>query len=100
MAYGYIWEYRVPTEDRAMFEAGYGPEGEWARLFRRGAGYMRTDLMRDRADPTRYVTVDYWESFEAFSAFRRAFETEFEAIDRRFESVTAKESKLGEFDLV
>ena len=98
MAYTYIWEYRVGAEDQAVFEAGYGPEGEWARLFRRGAGYFRTELLKDRADPTRYVTIDHWESFEAFTAFRREFSIEFEALDRRFERLTAEESKLGEFD--
>jgi heme-degrading monooxygenase HmoA len=99
MAYVYIWEYRVRAEEQARFEAGYGPDGEWARLFRRGAGYLRTELLKDRDDPTRYVTIDRWESFEAFSAFRRELGAEFEAIDRRFESITAEEAKVGEFDV-
>lgn len=100
MAFSYIWEYRVREEDQAVFEAGYGPEGEWAELFRRGAGYLRTELLRDRADPTRYVTIDYWESEKAFLAFRRELASDFEEIDRRFERVTAEEAKLGEFDVI
>ena len=95
--YAYVWEYRVSAEARQSFEAAYGPEGEWVRLFRRGDGYVRTDLWRDRDDSTRYVTIDHWKSFEAFASFRRRFSDEFEAFDARFEALTESERKIGDF---
>ena len=38
--------YEVAPERRAEFEAVYGPDGEWAELFRTGAGYLGTTLER------------------------------------------------------
>jgi len=51
------------------FEAAYGAEGEWARFFRQGTGYVGTELLRDLEQPGRYVVVDRWESREAYNAF-------------------------------
>jgi heme-degrading monooxygenase HmoA len=53
----------------AEFEAAYGAEGEWAQFFRRGAGYVGTELLRDVEQPGRYVVIDRWETREAYNAF-------------------------------
>lgn len=98
--YAYVWEYRVDAERRDAFEAAYGPEGEWVRLFRRGDGYVRTELLHDRDDPQRYLTIDYWRSAEAFAGFRHALSGEFEELDRRLEQLTSSERKIGDFDEV
>ena len=57
------------ARDPAEFEQVYGPAGEWAAFFRRGAGYVGTELLRDLEIPGRYVVVDRWESPEAYRAF-------------------------------
>ncbi len=59
------YEVREPQE----FERVYGPDGEWAQFFRRGRGYIGTELLRDVEEPDRYLVVDRWESAEAYSAF-------------------------------
>ena len=61
----FSYEARNPSE----FEQVYGPEGEWAAFFRRGAGYIGTELLRDIETPGRYLVVDRWESAEAYNAF-------------------------------
>ena len=38
MVFEIVWEYEVRPEKVAAFEVLYGPEGYWARLFRRAAG--------------------------------------------------------------
>ena len=47
-----VWEYEVRPEKVEAFEALYGPEGDWARLFRRADGYVETRLFRDTARPS------------------------------------------------
>lgn len=42
-----VWEFRVRPGQEAEFEARYGPDGDWARLFRLGEGYGGTVLLRD-----------------------------------------------------
>ena len=98
--YGYVWEYIVPSEARSAFEASYGPAGEWVRLFRRDPGYIQTVLLRDREAPSRFMTIDFWSSREAWLAFRGRFGAEFEALDARFEALTLRETHLGDFDTV
>ena len=53
----------------AEFERAYGAEGEWAQFFKRGPGYIGTELLRDVENPGRYFVVDRWESADAYNAF-------------------------------
>src|SRR3954453_4667863 len=52
MAHVYIrvWEYRIDAEHVEAFLAAYGSDGEWARLFQRGPGYVGTELYRSTDD--------------------------------------------------
>lgn len=95
--YAYIWEYEVRPEAEAEFLTHYAPGGTWAALFRRAAGYLGTELYRDRARADRFITIDRWESEVAFREFRRRFAAEFEALDRQCEGLTLYEAALGEY---
>jgi len=98
--FSYIWEFRVKPQHLAEFEAAYGPEGDWLRLFRTDPGYLGTELLRDREDPFRFITVDHWTSREACRAFRERCRPEYEALDGRCAGFTASERHLGDFDTV
>ena len=82
----------------AEFLAHYAPGGTWARLFRRAAGYLGTELYRDRARADRFLTVDRWRDEAAFRAFRSRFAAEFELLDRRCAGLTSREASVGEFE--
>ena len=62
-----VFSYDV--HDVEQFERVYGPEGEWARFFRTGRGYIGTELLRDVEAPGRYLVIDRWESADAYNAF-------------------------------
>jgi heme-degrading monooxygenase HmoA len=98
--YMYMWEYVVARDTLGEFERIYGPEGEWVRLFGRAAGYVRTELHRDRRAPCRFVTIDYWESESAWKAFRVQFAESFEDLDARCAALTTRETELGKFEPV
>jgi heme-degrading monooxygenase HmoA len=95
--YVYMWEFRVRPERLDEFLRVYGSEGEWARLFGRGDGYLRTDLLQDREDPHRFVTIDSWRSAECWSAFHSCFAAEFAVLDARCEALTLEERSIGVF---
>jgi heme-degrading monooxygenase HmoA len=95
-----VWAFAVEPANRMRFESLYGPEGQWVQLFRRAPGYLGTELLRDRADPTRYLTIDHWESAGAYRAFKVRFAGEYQALDRECEGLTARESALGEYETV
>lgn len=90
-----VW--RFTTGDPGAFERHYGPEGTWARLFRRSAEYVRTDLL---TDGRAYWTLDWWTSRAAYDAFRAAHAEEYARIDRDCEALTTSEAPIGHFDVV
>jgi hypothetical protein len=98
--YCYVWSFVVRPEYVKDFQRAYGPDGDWARLFRRDPQYIRTDLFRDRDNPTRFLTIDFWSSHEACVSFRARFGGDFEALDRSFERFTIEEVHVGNFDVL
>jgi heme-degrading monooxygenase HmoA len=96
-SYIYIWEFIVNADSQALFEKEYGFHGSWVRLFRKGEGYLNTELYHDRDDPTRYLTVDHWISKEAYETFRNLYAKEFEDLDHECSSFTSQETFLGSF---
>jgi len=94
--YATLWEFSVLPARQADFEAQYGPAGRWVALFRQAPGYVGSELLRDVADPLRYVTIDRWQSADAYLEFRRRFAAEYERLDREFENWTMREAPLGE----
>jgi heme-degrading monooxygenase HmoA len=83
-----------------QFERVYGPEGEWAEFFRRGHGYVGTELLRDAETSGRYLVIDRWESREAYQAF---VEERREEYMRRVDDTAfyyAAELRLGTFENV
>lgn len=96
--YVIAWKFIIRADCVAEFEAIYGPQGEWVRLFAKGDGYGETQLLRDTSDPLCYVTLDFWKSRDAHERFRGRHGFEYNALDQRCERLTLKENKLGEFE--
>ena len=115
-----LWEFRVKPESVGDFERTYGPDGDWARLFRRGAGYVRTELLRELGapdenplpalplgrggastaaprDPGRFVTIDHWRSRADFERFQADFAAEYAALDAACAAYTLDERLIGHF---
>ena len=95
-----VWEFRVSAGKRRAFEKAYGPQGEWARFFRHGKGYICTKLIRDLKIPLRYLTLDFWASSEGFDRFKKENRIEYSAIDQKCASLAEKETQIGHFETV
>ena len=92
-----LWQFDIAEDKIDAFEAAYGPEGSWARLFGCAPEYLGTELLKDAYVPGRYVTIDRWRSEEAFRAFRAQHDPDYEALDRACDSLTAAETRIGAF---
>ena len=93
-----VFSYDV--HDVEQFERVYGPEGEWARFFRTGRGYIGTELLRDVEQPGRYFVVDRWETSDAYNRF---VEQRREEYMRRVDETAflyRQELRLGTFENV
>ncbi|MHA2090975.1 MAG: antibiotic biosynthesis monooxygenase family protein [Candidatus Kariarchaeaceae archaeon] len=96
----YVWKYQAKPEFKSDFEKAYGPSGDWSQLFTKAEGYIKTELMHERDNPDWYITVDYWESYDAVQVFRKKFSQEFLVLDEKCERFTNTEIYLGDFDIV
>jgi heme-degrading monooxygenase HmoA len=93
-----VWEFLVLPGRVDAFERLYGPDGEWVRLFQRAPGFIRTELLRDRGNPQRFLTLDHWESRRHWERFRLQFDVDVAALDARGAALTERETRLGEFE--
>lgn len=93
--YFVLWEYQVKPLQVQEFESVYGKDGDWARLFSKGSGYLGTQLLRDKQLPHRYVTIDHWASQADYEAFLSEWHAEYTALDARCANLTEQEAPLG-----
>jgi heme-degrading monooxygenase HmoA len=96
--YSYVWQFQVSADCVADFESHYAPGGSWTDLFQLSRGYVGTVLLKNRANPLRYVTIDTWESLEAYQQFRITFEAQYQHLDACCAGFTTSEVSLGEFN--
>jgi heme-degrading monooxygenase HmoA len=92
-----VWQFEIAEEKIAAFEAAYGPEGAWARLFHTSPNYLGTELLRDAYIPGAYLTVDRWTSEQDFRAFRKDHDPEYETLDRSCDALTSRETRIGAY---
>ncbi len=92
-----VWQFEVAEEKIAAFEAAYGAEGAWAKLFGTSPEYSGTELLRDAYIPGAYLTIDRWTSEDAFRAFRKEHDAEYEVLDRSCDALTSAERRIGAY---
>jgi heme-degrading monooxygenase HmoA len=95
-----IWEFRVASEKEGEFREVYGPAGVWAALFAREIGFLGTELLHSTTHPNIFLTIDTWDSPEAWAAFLRAWGDDYAALDHRCRELTVSEAELGCFESV
>jgi heme-degrading monooxygenase HmoA len=92
-----IWEFVVHEESKEEFERQYSASGAWTELFRRSPAYQGVKLLAGEAN--RYLTVDRWDSREAYEEFRLANRPEYSDLDDRLKPLTVSERCLGIFEM-
>lgn len=92
-----VWQFQIAEEKITEFQAAYGPDGAWARLFRSSPQYLGTELLRDAYVPGAFLTIDRWASEEDFRAFRREHDAQYEALDRACDALTTRETRIGAY---
>lgn len=92
-----VWQFEIAEDKIAAFEAAYGPDGAWSKLFRSSPEYHGTELLRDAYVPGSYLTIDRWSSEDAFRAFRKDHDPDYETLDRSCDALTARETRIGAY---
>jgi heme-degrading monooxygenase HmoA len=92
-----VWQFEIAEEKIAAFEAAYGPDGAWAQLFHTSPNHLGTELLRDAYIPGSYLTIDRWSSEDAFRAFRKDHDPDYESLDRSCDALTTRETRIGAY---
>jgi heme-degrading monooxygenase HmoA len=92
-----VWQFEIAEDKIAAFEAAYSPQGAWAQLFGASPEYRGTELLRDAYIAGNYLTIDRWASEEAFRAFRKGHDAEYEKLDRACDALTSREIRVGAY---
>jgi heme-degrading monooxygenase HmoA len=95
--YAIVWTYTTRPGEADAFAEAYGPAGPWAELFNTAEGYIGAELMRCDERPDEFITIDRWESREAFVAFMGESAGAYQDLDERFSNLTLIETRLGGF---
>ena len=89
-----LWEFEVKPGREKQFEKVYGPEGEWAQLFRRDRNYQETRLLRDTVRNSIYLTLDFWNSQDAYEQFLETHAADYKRLDAASAGLTLRERKI------
>jgi heme-degrading monooxygenase HmoA len=95
-----LWEFEVKPGGEERFEKAYGPDGDWARLFRNDSNYRETRLLRDPLRPAIYITLDFWNSRQAYEKFLADHGAKYKTLDDATEGLTSNERRIGWYELV
>jgi heme-degrading monooxygenase HmoA len=95
-----LWEFEVKPGCEEGFERVYGPDGDWAKLFRSDSNYQETRLLRDATRAATYLTMDFWKSRQAYERFMESHAAEYKKLDAAGEELTLRERKIGCFEQV
>lgn len=95
-----LWRFTVSAGKEEEFERIYSPNGDWAGLFRKAAGYGGTELYKSQETPRTYLVIDRWQSRDAFKQFKERFANAYRALDVRCEELTEKEEPVGDFTTI
>jgi len=93
-----VFSYEVREPE--TFDRVYGADGEWARFFRQGAGYIGTELLRDVELPGRYLVIDRWESADAYNSFAAEHRDEYMRRVDETRFLYEQELRFGTFENV
>lgn len=88
-----LWRFDVEPDKVAAFEAAYGPDGTWARLFRAYPGFVKTELW-EASDGT-YLTADHWASEADFDRFQLEAGDRYALLDAELEGLCRRETFLA-----
>jgi len=93
-----LWEYEVKPGCEERFEKVYGPEGDWAKLFRSDPNYRETRLLRDAVRERVYLTLDFWNSRRAYEEFMEARAADYKKLDAVSGKWMLEERRIGWFE--
>ncbi len=91
------WEFNVKTGHEARFEELFGADGAWQAMARRSRSFLGSSFLRDLAQPTRYVLVEYWSEMLVYEKHQADFSDEIRELEAQRDELVQAMTPTGIF---
>ena len=82
-----VWQFQVKPGKHQEFERFYGADGEWSKLARRSRSFLGSSFLRDQANDTSYLLVEYWSEMVVYERHRSSLANDIRKIEDRREAL-------------
>ncbi len=93
----FAWQFEVKEGCETQFEQLVGADGPWHALARRSRSFLGSSFLRDLAQPTRYLLVEYWSEMLVYEKHQADFSDEFRDLEVRRDALVASMVPMGLF---
>jgi heme-degrading monooxygenase HmoA len=93
-----VWQFQPAPGREEEFAAAYSGDGVWAQLFRQADGFVGTALLAPVEPGEPWLTLDRWQSLNAFERFQESFGEAYRGLDAELMPLTADEVFIGAFN--
>jgi quinol monooxygenase YgiN len=78
-----VWQFQVRPGQQREFERFYGADGEWSKLARRSRSFLGSSFLRDQANGTSYMLIEYWSEMVVYERHRNSHVSDIRSIEER-----------------
>ncbi len=93
----FAWQFEVKQGSEQRFEELVGADGRWHALARRSRAFLGSSFMRDLAQPTRYLLVEYWSEMLVYEKHQADFSDEIRQLDVERDALVETMMPMGIF---
>jgi quinol monooxygenase YgiN len=91
------WQFEVKKGCEPRFEELVGANGPWHALARRSRSFLGSSFLRDLAQPTRYLLVEYWSEMLVYEKHHEDFSDEVRQLEAEREALVETMTPTGIF---
>jgi quinol monooxygenase YgiN len=77
----FAWQFDVKKDREPRFEQLVGADGPWHALARRSRSFLGSSFLRDAAQPTRYLLIEYWSEMLVYEKHQADFSDEIRQLE-------------------
>jgi quinol monooxygenase YgiN len=93
-----VWQFDVLPGKNDEFERLYGADGPWTALSRRSRSFLGSSFLKDLAQPSRYLVVEYWSEMVVYERHHADFEDEVQQLEQQRQALLRQSVPLGLFN--
>lgn len=92
-----VWQFEVQRGKQEAFEQFYGADGPWSAISRRSRSFLGSSFLRNQAQMTHYVLVEYWSEMVVYEKHVANFTDEVARLEKERDGLCVSVQPMGLF---